>query len=95
MGHATSDEHLNAEPDLGPKGQMGLIIFMFLFVIFCVVNFVGLYAYFLWEVDRAKETNQRSYPLNEYVEHEKAAAPSLTDDKMGKANKIILEKYKK
>ena len=94
MGHGV-DEHLNAEPDLGPKVQYGLIIFMALFVVFCVVNFVGLYAYFLWEVDRAKEANQRSYPLNEFVEHEKASAPALTSEKMNKANQIILEKYKK
>ena len=67
---------------------------MFLFVIFCLVN-LSAYTHTLWEVDRAKEANQRTYPLNEYVEHEKAAAPLLSDDKMGKANEIILEKYKK
>ena len=97
MGHAASNEHLEAEPDLGPKGQMGLMIFMFLFVIFCIVNFVGLYAYFLWEVDRAKETNQRLYPLTEFVEHEKASAPVLAGEKgtsIDKAQQIIIEKYK-
>lgn len=98
MGHATSNEHLEAEPDLGIKGQMGLIVFMFLFVIFCVVNFVGLYAYFLWEVDRAKEVNQRTYELSEFADHEKAAAPALAGEKgtsIDKASQLIIEKYKK
>jgi hypothetical protein len=98
MGHAASNEQLEAEPDIGPKAQMGLIVFMILFVIFCIVNFVGLYAYFLWEVDRAKETNQRLYPLIEFSEHEKASAPVLAGEKgtsIDKASQLIIEKYKK
>ena len=30
MGHATSDAHLDAEPDLGSKGQATLVVALFL-----------------------------------------------------------------
>jgi len=98
MGHATSDANLDAEPDLGPKGQAGLVIFLFLFVLFIIANFVVLYAYFLWEVDQIKEANQRTYPLTEFVEHEKATAPLLSGEKgqsIDAAKKLIIDKYKK
>ena len=96
MGHATSDAHLDAEPDLGTKGQTTLVIFLFLFVLFVIANFVVLYAYFLWEVGRIKEVNQRSYPLTEYAEHEKAAAPLLKGEKgqsIDAAKKMLIDKY--
>lgn len=98
MGHASSDAHLDAEPDLGSKGQATLVVALFLFVIFVIVNFVVLYAYFLWEVDRIKETNQRTYPLTEYADHEKATAPLLNGEKgqsIDAAKKFIVDKYSK
>tara|TARA_B100000683_G_C12494342_1_gene555721 strand:- start:2917 stop:3216 length:300 start_codon:yes stop_codon:yes gene_type:complete len=97
MGHSNSDAQLDAEPDLGTKGQATLVVFLFLFVIFVIANFVVLYAYFLWEVDRIKEVNQRTYPLTEYAEHEEAAAPLLKGEKgksIDAAKKLIVDKYK-